>query len=161
MNRFRLVMLKKREKKKIKTKRVQIDRFLPLRWYQFVLFLTAHLKVHTILHVTTYPNVETIVILESSSGGTAVAVNKTDDTVFVKVSPPTGMERYGGGREGWGKFKLFTKENKSKYELRKTTKTNTKKDFDQVVQRKTHPNKQKKTESIHESLPSLLPPLPS
>ena len=126
-----------------------------------MLFLTAHLKVHTILHFTTYPNVETIVILESSSGGTAVAVNKTDDTVFVKVSPPTGMERYGGGREGWGKFKLFTKENKSKYELRKTTKTNTKKDFDQVVQRKTHPNKQKKTESIHESLPSLLPPLPS
>ena len=49
--------------------------------------------VHTILHVTTYPNVETIVILESSSGGTAVAVNKTDDTVFVKVPSPTGIER--------------------------------------------------------------------
>ena len=49
--------------------------------------------VHTILHFTSGLNAEIIVILESSSGGTAVAVNKTDDTVFVKVSPPTGMER--------------------------------------------------------------------
>ena len=49
--------------------------------------------VHTILHFTTGLNAEQIVILESSSGGTAVAVNKTDDTVFVKVSPLTGMER--------------------------------------------------------------------
>ena len=115
--------------------------------------------VHTILHFTAGLNAEIIVILESSSGGTAVAVNKTDDTVFVKVSPPRGWNLKGG--EGWGKFKLFTKEDKSKYELRKTTKTNTKKDFDQVVQRNTHPNKQKKTESIHESIPSLLPSLPS
>ena len=93
MNRFRLVMLKKRKKeKKNKTKRVQNDHFLPLHWYQFVLFLTAHLMVHTILHLTAGLNAEQIVILESSSGGTAVAVNKTDDTVFVKVSPPTGIK---------------------------------------------------------------------
>ena len=48
--------------------------------------------VHTILHFTSGLNAEQIVILESSSGGTAVAVNKTDDTVFVKVSPPTGIK---------------------------------------------------------------------
>ncbi|XP_027048807.1 uncharacterized protein LOC113676350 [Pocillopora damicornis] len=41
--------------------------------------------VHTILHFTAGLNAEIIVILESSSGGTAVAVNKTDDTVFVKT----------------------------------------------------------------------------
>ncbi|RMX41994.1 hypothetical protein pdam_00001261 [Pocillopora damicornis] len=45
----------------------------------------THLMVHTILHFTAGLNAEIIVILESSSGGTAVAVNKTDDTVFVKT----------------------------------------------------------------------------
>ena len=48
--------------------------------------------VHTILEMTG-KKIDQIVILESSSGGTVVAVNKTDDTVFVKVSPLTGMER--------------------------------------------------------------------
>ena len=100
MNRFRLVMLKKRKKKKYITKRVQNDHFLPFHWYQFVLFLTAHLMVHTILHFTSGLNAEQIVILESSSGGTAVAVNKTDDTVFVKVSPPRGWNLKGGGGVG-------------------------------------------------------------
>ena len=52
--------------------------------------------VHTILHFTAGLNAEIIVILESSSGGTAVAVNKTDDTVFVKVSPPRGWNLKGG-----------------------------------------------------------------
>ena len=99
MNRFRLVMLKKRKKKNI-TKWVQNDHFLPFHWYQFVLFLTAHLMVHTILHFNAGLNAEQIVILESSSGGTAVAVNKTDDTVFVKVSPPRGWNLKGGGGVG-------------------------------------------------------------
>ena len=119
--------------------------------------------VHTILHFTAGLNAEIIVILESSSGGTAVAVNKTDDTVFVKVSPPRGWNLKGG--EGWGKFKLFTKENKSKYGLRKTTKTNLKIRFRSSSTKKTHPKENpskqtKKTESIHETLPSLLPPPP-
>ena len=56
--------------------------------------------VHTILHFTSGLNAEIIVILESSSGGTAVAVNKTDDTVFVKVSPPRGWNLKGGGGVG-------------------------------------------------------------
>ena len=99
MNLFRLVMLKKRKKKKYITKRVQNDHFLPFHWYQFVLFLTAHLMVHTILEMTG-KKFDQIVILESSSGGTAVAVNKTDDTVFVKVSPPRGWNLKGGGRGG-------------------------------------------------------------
>ena len=57
-----------------------------------MLFLTAQLKVH---HAADWigQKVVQIIILESSSGGTVVAVNKTDDTVFVKVSPLTGMER--------------------------------------------------------------------
>ena len=57
-----------------------------------MLFLTAQLKVHHIMDMIGQKAVQ-IIILESSSGGTAVAVNKTDDTVFVKVSPLTGMER--------------------------------------------------------------------
>ena len=52
--------------------------------------------VHTILEMTG-KKIDQIVILESSSGGTAVAVNKTDDTVFVKVSPPRGWNLKGGG----------------------------------------------------------------
>ena len=93
MNCFRLVMLKKRKKKKQnKTKRVQIDHFLPFHWYQFVLFLTAQLKfLHTVDLIG--QKAVQMIILASSSGGTVVAVNKTDDTVFVKVSPLTGMER--------------------------------------------------------------------
>ena len=55
--------------------------------------------VHTILEMTG-KKFDQIVILESSSGGTAVAVNKTDDTVFVKVSPPRGWNLKGGGRGG-------------------------------------------------------------
>ena len=55
--------------------------------------------VHTILEMTG-KKFDQIVILESSSGGTAVAVNKTDDTVFVKVSPPWGWNLKGGGRGG-------------------------------------------------------------
>ena len=158
MNRFRLVMLKKRKKKKYITKRVQNDHFLPFHWYQFVLFLTAHLMVHTILHFTSGLNAEQIVILESSSGGTAVAVNKTDDTVFVKVSPPRGWNLKGG--EGWGKFKLFTKENKSKYGLRKTTKTNLKIRFRSSSTKKTHPNRQKKPKAFMKLFPPSFPPPP-
>ena len=71
---------------------------------------------------------EEICILESSTGGTAVAVNKRDDTIFVKVPSPTGIERQGkkGGEGGWGKFKLITKYNKFKYGSRRKKR---KKDF--------------------------------
>ena len=112
--------------------------------------------VHTILHFTAGLNAEIIVILESSSGGTAVAVNKTDDTVFVKVSPPRGWNLKGG--EGWGKFKLFTKENKSKYGLRKTTKTNLKIRFRSSSTKKTHPNRQKKPKAFMKLFPPSFPP---
>ena len=115
--------------------------------------------VHTILHFTAGLNAEIIVILESSSGGTAVAVNKTDDTVFVKVSPPRGWNLKGG--EGWGKFKLFTKENKSKYGLRKTTKTNLKIRFRSSSTKKTHPNRQKKPKAFMKLFPPSFPPPPS
>ena len=74
---------------------IQIDRLLSFQWYQVALFLTAQLKIHSIL--TRSQNAarkyEVICILESSTGGTAVAVNKRDDTIFVKVSSPTGIER--------------------------------------------------------------------
>ena len=57
-----------------------------------MLFLTAQLKVLHTVDLIGQKAVQ-MIILASSSGGTVVAVNKTDDTVFVKVSPLTGMER--------------------------------------------------------------------
>lgn len=74
---------------------IQIDRLLSFQWYQVVLFLTAQLKIHSILSRSQNAarKYEEICILESSTGGTAVAVNKRDDTIFVKVSSPTGIER--------------------------------------------------------------------
>ena len=110
---------------------IQIDRLLSFQWYQVALFLTAQLKIHSIL--TRSQNAarkyEVICILESSTGGTAVAVNKRDDTIFVKVPSPTGIERQGkkgGGEGGWGKFKLITKYKKFKYGSRRNKR---KKDF--------------------------------
>ena len=48
---------------------------------------------------------EKIVILESSNGGTALAINKADDTVFVKVSlPPQGWNVR--VKEGVGKIQV-------------------------------------------------------
>lgn len=85
MKRFPLVLPKTR-KKQSKTKQsksksiiycLSID--VKLRY-----FFTAKLKLHSILEFVGQ-TVEQIVILESSTGGTAVAVNKGDDTVFVKV----------------------------------------------------------------------------
>lgn len=74
---------------------IQIDRLLSSQWYQVALFLTAQLKIHSILSRSQNAarKYEEICILESSTGGTAVAVNKRDDTIFVKVSSPTGIER--------------------------------------------------------------------
>ena len=74
---------------------IQIDRLPSFQWYQVALFLTAQLKIHSILSRSQNAarKYEEICILESSTGGTAVAVNKRDDTIFVKVSSPTGIER--------------------------------------------------------------------
>ena len=74
---------------------IQIDRLRSFQWYQVALFLTAQLKIHSILSRSQNAarKYEEICILESSTGGTAVAVNKRDDTIFVKVSSPTGIER--------------------------------------------------------------------